>query len=159
MYTNYQTAGQASRNRNLVYAGNNSELYPHEIVHIFTGKYYSTLHPYFDEGLAEYYDFTIRDEKEEGRQKLAGFLLNNPKLNLSNILSLDNHIGGGIDFKYDLSCLIVEKMIEKKGKSAIKEILNGGRNDSDFYRTIEETLEIPRKQFNTTFREWLKEYL
>lgn len=122
MYDTYQIFGRADPNRNIVYCGNNSEIFPHEIVHLYTHKYYSTLHSFFDEGFAEYLDFSIQKEKISKRKVMANYLNNNPQINLSNILELDDRIGDGTSYKYDISCLLVEKLLEKDPKQGLHKI-------------------------------------
>lgn len=158
MYDTYQIFGRADPNRNIVYCGNNSEIFPHEIVHLYTHKYYNTLHSFFDEGLAEYLDFSIQTEKISKRKLIANYLNNNPQINLSNILELDDRIGNGSSYKYDLSCLLVEKLLEKDPEQALHKILNGGTKNEDFYTIVTSILGIEKRELNNTIRGWLTNY-
>lgn len=158
MYDTHQIFGRADPNRNIVYCGNNSEIFPHEIVHLYTHKYYNTLHSFFDEGLAEYLDFSIQPEKISKRKAIANYLKNNSEINLSNILELEDRIGNGTSFKYDISCLLVEKLINHDPKQAIHKILNGGTKNEDFYVTVTSILGIEKREINNTIRAWLTNY-
>lgn len=158
MFNSNQETGEADINNFVVHAGNGKELYPHEVVHLYTSEYYGTIHPWFDEGLAEYLDFTEYQNLKEYRAKLKAYFEENQDINLSNILSLPDSIGEKTSLKYDIGSLIVEKIYAKANYAGIQAMLTAGNSNEDFYKTIEEQLGIRREQLNDSIRTWLQKY-
>lgn len=158
MFNSNQETGEADINNFIIHAGNGKELYPHELVHLYTSEYHGTLHRWFDEGIAEYLDFTEHSNMKEYRHKLKGYFEKNQDINLSNLLSIPDNLCSNLSLQYDIGSLIVEKIYHRNGFDGIYAMLTAGDKDNDYYRTIEEQLQMERRALNDSIRNWLRSY-
>lgn len=62
---------------NIIYSGNNSEIYTHEIVHIYTNNLFPKINKFLDEGIATYFAGSGNFGYEWHRDKLDKFLSEN----------------------------------------------------------------------------------
>lgn len=62
---------------NIVFSGNNSEIYTHEIVHIYTNNLFPKINKFLDEGIATYIAGSGKFDYEWHREKFDKFLTEN----------------------------------------------------------------------------------
>lgn len=62
---------------NIIFSGNNSEIYTHEIVHIYTNNLFPQINKFLDEGIATYIAGSGKFDYEWHREKFDKFLTEN----------------------------------------------------------------------------------
>ncbi len=154
-----QTGGMADLYNMIIYAGNNSAYYPHEVVHLYTSKYKKTYHKWIDEGLATFLGGSTGYDLDWHLQKLKIFLEKEPDYDLSDISKLAIDIPNGehmTDFRYVIGGFICKKIHEKEGMKGIFEALQYGKTDEAFFRLLKEKLNIHKNNFDTYIKEEIK---
>lgn len=71
---------------NIVFSGNNSEIYTHEIVHVYTNNLFPNILHFIDEGIATYIGGSSGFPYEWHRKKLSRFVMENPDIDFSDYL-------------------------------------------------------------------------
>ena len=140
MYIPNQTGGVASVQNKLIYSGNNSEYYPHELVHLYTFDIVpKDYHFWIGEGIATFYGGSGGYSLNWHLEKLRIFLENNPNFDLSDIDKLDTEIPNGehkTDFRYVIGGFLMEKIYEKYGVEGFLEALQvEGGNAKEFHKS------------------------
>ncbi|HLV50759.1 MAG TPA: hypothetical protein VKY44_02230, partial [Flavobacterium sp.] len=69
---------------NIILSGNNSEIYTHEIIHIYTLNLFPNKHPFFDEGLATYLSGSGTFDYLWHKEKFKRFIQKNPDFKIEN---------------------------------------------------------------------------
>lgn len=69
---------------NIIFSGNNSEIYTHEIVHIYTTTIYTKIDKFLDEGIATYIAGSGKQDYKWHREKLRKFIAENPEHDFKN---------------------------------------------------------------------------
>ena len=146
-----QSGGMADIINSTVYAGNNSEFYPHEVVHLYHAKKYPhQSHRWFDEGIAALIGGSTGYPLEWHMQKLQAFLKEEPDYEIKDLAALQVDIPNGeyiSDMRYVIGGLIAQKIYEKEGMPGLFEALQGGRSDADYFRIVKEKLGVERDDF------------
>lgn len=78
-------------------------------------------------------------------------------IDFSNMLgyrSIDNIS----DYRYVLGGLLIKLAHENGGSEMVKKMLNSGKTEEDFYRTIEECLGVKREDLNEFIRKEIAKY-
>lgn len=136
---------------NIIYAGNNSEYYPHEVVHLYThSKFPRQSHHWVDEGIAALIGGSTGYDIEWHWEKLRRFVMKNPDYAMDNLIDLQVHIPNGefmTDFRYAIGALICQKILEKEGMKGIFEALQAGRSEDHYFDMIEQKLKIKKEDF------------
>lgn len=159
MYVHNQIGGLTEVFNKIIYAGNNSEYYPHEVVHLYTKELFNhSYHSWIDEGLATVLGGSKGQELEWHLCELKDFLEENEDFELNDISKLytvpnDKYTTG---FKYVIGGLLVKEIYDKEGVTGIREILQYGRTNEDFYRLLEEKFNVPKSDFGDYIRNKLK---
>lgn len=110
---------------NIVYSGNNSEYYTHEIVHVYIADLYSNAPTFLNEGLATYFGGSGKNDYQWHKQRLAEYLKNN-KQDLAALI--DNpfervYIDDETPVAYIMGGVICEKIIKQYGKEKLFSLL------------------------------------
>ena len=134
-----------------VYCGGLGEYYPHELVHIFINPYFPNCHNWILEGLATFLGGSRGHELVWHIKRANNFLIKHPEVNLNNVLQL-NTIDEYTDYRYVIGGLICKLVYEKGGWKLLKQFLNTGKTDNDYYKAIESFLNIKQKDLNTFLR-------
>ncbi|MFI1773061.1 hypothetical protein [Thalassobellus citreus] len=158
MFFNNQNGGETFPEHELIFSGNNSEYYPHELVHLYTHKYFKNINSIIDEGFATYLGGSMELDYLHHIRILKEYLGNN-KIDLLEYL-LDNKkkytvIGNVSSIKYSVGALLCSLADEN---NVLYEILDSGKSDEELIKTIEGLFNIDRKDFNSFINEKLKEY-
>lgn len=154
MYNMNNSSGLTDVNHNIIYAGNGSEYYPHELVHLYTYKWEGVprYHEWFDEGLATYLGGSRDQPLEWHLSGLAEWLEQNESVDLSDPFSLPRQINDNTGSMYVIGGLICKLAFEKGGMDAIKKLFLAGPNDEDFYKGIEEVFGVKKEELNDFLR-------
>ncbi len=172
MYQPDQTGGVASVQNKIIYSGNNSEYYPHELVHIYTSQVTpKDTHFWINEGIATFYGGSGGYSLDWHLNELKKFLEGNPNFDLSDIDKLNSYISNGkhnTDFRYVIGGLLMRKIHNKYGVLGFKEALNiDGGTVSEFHREgsnqkfflfLENKLGIKKGKFDTYVKEEMKRF-
>lgn len=157
MFDDYQKTGEAAINNHIIHAGNDVELYPHELIHIYTSDS-SSMNTWFDEGFAVYFDDTDEEDKRIFLSMINHRSRINPDYHFNNLFSLADTISKNPTLKRDFSTLLVERMINKNCGRGLKAILTNGTSDDSFYYTIEKQLNVKQRDLDQNVRQELKQY-
>ena len=157
-----QSGGMAANYDNVIYAGNNSAFYPHELVHLYTyAKFKNQYHPWIDEGVATLFGGSSGYELEWHLQKLASFLNQNPSFPINNLSKLATDIPNGehiTDFRYAIGGLICKLIFDQGGMPAIFKALQAGRSDQDFFKFLQSHFGVQQEDFGVFVRNHAKPY-
>lgn len=162
MYRPEQTGGLADVNNNIIYAGNNSEYYPHELVHLYINKIATKpRHFLVEEGIAALFGGSSGYSLDWHLKKLKEYLEKTPDFDFSTLDELKTDIPNGeflTDLRYVIGGLVSKKVYEKEGIHGIYEALDYGSSDNDFYRLIKDKLNIKKADFISYIKSELKKY-
>ena len=150
-YQPVASGGMADTYNNVIYAGNNSEYYPHELVHLYTStKFPRQYHPWMDEGIAALIGGSTGYEIEWHWEKLRRFIAENPDYTMDNLTDLQTQIPNGefiTDFRYPIGALICQRIIEKEGMTGIFDALQAGRSEDEYFDMLTQKLNVNRATF------------
>jgi hypothetical protein len=160
MYIPAQSGGVADILNQIIYAGNNSEYYPHELIHLYTyAKVPKNTHFWIQEGIATYFGGSGGKDFNWHVQELKTFLDENPDFRLNDLDALNKYIPNGkhmTDFRYVIGALIIEQIYKKSGTQGLIKSLKTGTSNQDFFRLIKVKLGVERKDFESYIRGLVK---
>jgi len=110
---------------NIIFSGNNSEIYTHEIIHIYTTNLYPKINKFLDEGIATYIAGSGKFDYEWHRNKLNIFITRNPKYDFKNHFDPYERLyfENETSIPYLTSALICERTKRIYGKEKLLQIL------------------------------------
>ena len=144
-------SGKADPENGIAYSAGLGEYYPHELIHILLDPHYPNCHLWIREGVATYFGMSRGKDLDWHLEKVNKYLLENPEIDLGNMLelrSLDQYT----DFRYALGGFIVREAYKKGGYELIKQLMEAGWLDRDFYAGIEEHLGVQRDDIDQWIR-------
>ena len=123
-----KTGGMADYG-NIIYSGNNSEYYTHEIVHIYTKKLFPNIKAILDEGIATYIGGSGKFNYQWHRDKMANYLMDST-INLAEHLKPYErlYVEAETPIPYLIGALICERTNRIYGKQKLFELLNSEKN-------------------------------
>jgi len=155
-YQAIQYGGLADKANSTIYAGNNSEYYPHELVHLYTFQHAANqYHPWVDEGIATFYGGSGGESLDWHLNKLKLFLEQHPDYPLNDLSKLNIDIPNGehkTDFRYAIGGLIMKNIYELEGMRGFFESLTAGRQEADFFKLLESKLGVQKTDFEQYIR-------
>ena len=151
MYVN-SSGGIAYANDKIVFSANNSFYYPHEVVHLFTNKYYPNIHEIIDEGIATYLggskEISYNDLKNELGLKVKSYNSDFKKL----IFEYDYKyipLSKGTPIFNVIGAFICEEVYKNKGLRGLEQIMNTGyEDDKKLLSEICKVLEVKENELN-----------
>ncbi|WP_456437146.1 hypothetical protein [Psychroserpens sp.] len=162
MYNPSGKGGIASWRNMIIYSGNNSSFFPHELVHLYT---YNVVpkdpHLWVGEGIATFYAGTSTYSFHDHMVKLKQFLDKNPEYDLSDISKLKKTIPNGehsSDLRYVIGGLLMKNIYKKQGVKGLIDALKHGTSDKDFYQLIEDKLDVKKENFDEYIKREMKNY-
>ena len=159
IYIPGQTGGVADISNGLVYAGNNSEYYPHELVHLYTNEVYPDgYHFWLNEGFATYMAGSGGYDLDWHIEKLKAYIIENPDFEIS-FKTLKGYIPNGLhstEFRYVIGGLLCKKVYESNGMKALFDGLKNVRTDEELYQFIEEKLNVKQADFSEYIKRIVK---
>lgn len=138
-----------------VYCAGMGEYYPHELIHVLIDPYYPDCHNWVHEGLATFLGGSRGEDLTWHIKRANDYLLKHPEIDLNHVLELIS-IDEYTDYRYVIGGLICELVYEKGGWKLLKEFLNTGKTDKDYYNALESFLNVKQKDLNTFLRTELK---
>lgn len=123
--------------KNNVFSGNNSEVYSHEIVHIYTNHIFTNIDPFFNEGIATLLFGSGKHDYNWHKSNFKKFLEKNPDFNIYNHLNVyeELYINNETPIPYIIAAIICEKFIKEKGKNKLFESI---KNYSDMFHFFQD---------------------
>ena len=114
----------------IIYSGNQSEFYTHEIVHIYRNKLFPHLDSLLDEGIATYLGGSGKNDYAWHKAKFKEFLSQNPNIDLAEHLDPYERLyyQEETSIPYLTGALICEIIIKKHGKEKLLQIFQS-KND------------------------------
>ena len=155
-----QIGGETFPADNIIFAGNNSEFYPHEVVHLYTFKYFSKIHKIIDEGIATYFGGSKGVEFKDHIKKLKNHL-NDNELNVYEKLFKESEqyvLDDTSSLWYTIGTLLCDLSLKKYGKEALLELMNSGKTEEELLLSIEKIFKIKRENFDGFIKNELKNY-
>lgn len=134
-----------------VYCAGLGEYYPHELIHVLIDPYYPNCHVWVHEGLATFLGGSRGQDLSWHIKRANDFLVQHPEIDLSNMLVLTT-MDEYTDYRYVIGGLICELVYEKGGWELLKQFLNTGITDTDYYQAIEIFLNVKQKDLNEFLR-------
>jgi hypothetical protein len=127
------------------------ENYFHEPFHIFIGDNFKC-HLWANEGAATYFGGSRGQDLIWHLIKVNDYLHLNKNIDLSDMLTLQT-LDEYTDFRYAIGGFIVKLVFEKGGWTLLKQFLNSGNTDNEYYLSIEKCLGVKRKELNNYLRQ------
>lgn len=147
---------------NIIYSGNNSEYYTHEIVHIYTKKLFPSIQPIFDEGIATYFGGSGKNSYAWHREKFKVYL-NEFTVNLANHVQPYErfYIDNETPVPYMVGALICERTLRLYGKEGLMNLFRSDKELweilNDFGLTKENLTEQLKIEIETTVNKTYKQ--
>ena len=155
-YQKVQSGGMAATFDNVIYAGNNSAYYPHEVVHLYTYlKYARQYHAWADEGIATLFGGSTGYSLEWHLGELKEFLNNNEDYLLDDLKALEISIPNGTyktDFRYAIGGLIAKNIYDKEGMKGLFDLLQTGQSEEEYFEMLKQKLGFERVNFGAYVR-------
>ena len=151
-----RSGGMADTYNNIIYAGNNSAYYPHEVVHLYThAAFPRQYHAWVDEGIAALFGGSTGYYIEWHWQKLKEFLAANPDFPLEDLTALQTDIPNGeytTDFRYAIGGFLMEQVYKREGMPGLLEALASGRSEEEYFAMLETKIGFKRAEFEDYVR-------
>lgn len=152
------SGGLAYQWSNTLLAGNNSELYEHEVVHFYTSILFEHITREVDEGYATY----VGGSGGVSLDGLAMFAKKYTSANMNaNIWDLATdfkvRVDGGVPITYILSGLVCRDVEEKYGVDGIKKLFSPEPQE-DYFATLKRVNGIGKKEFPEYIKKLLGKY-
>lgn len=160
MVAQNQIGAETFPSDNLIFSGNNSEYYPHEIVHLYTSKYFTKTHRIIDEGIATYFGGSKGTEFKEHIKKVKNHLKEND-INFYEKLFKESEqyvLDDTTSLWYTIGSLLCDISLKKYGKEGLLRLMNSGKKDEDLLLTIEKVFKIKRENFDSFIKKELLNY-
>ena len=122
------TSGGFADHGNIIFSGNNAELYSHEIIHVYTNKLYPNGHKFLDEGIATYLAGSGKFDYTWHRNKLAKFIAENADHDFKSHVDPYERLyfETQTSIPYLSAALICERTNRLFGKQKLLQILKSG---------------------------------
>jgi hypothetical protein len=139
---------------NIIFSGNNSEIYTHEIVHIYTSNLFPKIDKFIDEGIATYIAGSGKYNYEWHRKKLDIFLSENKDYNFATHTDAYERIyfENETSIPYLTSALIMERTLRVYGKEKLIELL---KSENELWTTLK-TVGLTKENINEELRKQIK---
>ena len=139
---------------NIIFSGNNSEIYTHEIIHIYTSNLFPKIDKFIDEGLATLMAGSGKYSYEWHRNKLDKFLNENKDYNFAIHTDAYERIyfENETSIPYLTSALILERTLRIYGKKKLMELL---KSENELWTTLK-TVGLTKENINKELRKQIK---
>ncbi|ADR20948.1 hypothetical protein MATR_14260 [Marivirga tractuosa] len=114
---------------NIVFSGNRSEFYTHEIMHLYTSAWYPSSTKLIDEGLATYVGGSRVYSYTWHKENLRSHIEEHPEIDFSKHLEpFERFFAGETAIPYMVGALICERTYRLYGKEKLLALLDGADN-------------------------------
>ncbi len=152
------TGGFVKFEAGTVLAANNSEIYEHEFVHLYTRSINNgQINNFADEGLATLLGGSGGITYEEGISHLANRIKEKNITNIYEGYIKDFQVDGKISAKYFIGALICKKIKEKYGMNGITKVVTAPNSIEHFLSLTNTLIGLNASNFNETIAKWLQQ--
>ncbi len=139
---------------NIIFSGNNSEIYTHEIIHIYTNNLYPKINKFLDEGIATYIAGSGKFDYNWHRNKLNIFIQENPKYDFTNHFDPYERLyfENETSIPYLTAALICERTKRIYGKDTLLQIL---KSEDELWKTLK-NVGLTKKNINEELHQEIK---
>lgn len=139
---------------NILFSGNNSEIYTHEIIHLYTNKLFPKTNKFLDEGIATYLAGSGKFDYKWHKNKLVKFLSENPKYNFAEHTDAYERIyfEQETSIPYLTAALIVERTMRIYGKEKLIDVL---KSETNLWSTLKKA-GLTKENLNEELRKEMK---
>ncbi len=159
-YMPIQSGGMADTYNRVIYAGNNSTYYPHEVVHLYVdARFRGLYHSWTNEGVAAFFGGSTGYHLDWHVQKLKTFLEENPDYPINDLSALETNIPNGefmTDMRYAIGGYLCKKIYEMEGMQGLFDALQSGRMDDNYFEMIDSKLGIDHTNFGKYIKDEMK---
>ncbi len=151
------SSGGFADHGNIVFSGNNSEIYTHEIAHIYVRNLFPETNPFFDEGIATYMAGSGKFNYEWHRKKLEKLLTQNPTFDFTSQTDIyaRNYFEKETPLPYLTAALVIERTLRQFGKNALNDLLD---TKTDLWTSLKK-VGLTKENFNKKLREEISQPL
>ncbi|MES2374994.1 MAG: hypothetical protein V4553_00355 [Bacteroidota bacterium] len=140
------SGGLAKQWKNELLAGNNSEWYPHELVHCYTDKVFAKNNRIVSEGYATYLGGSGGWTLDQTKVFAKSYLDEHPKIDITEAFTNFERVQYNIPITYIISGLICRDIEAKYGFLQIRELFKTDK-DEDYFKILEQITGITKAQF------------
>jgi hypothetical protein len=153
------TGGRAEYWNMSLFAGNNSEWYPRELIPFYIRKCFGNKsHFIFAEGYTTYLAGTAGRTLKEILAITREFYRENPQRDIVEDLMNEYRIHGNLSVVYPLGGLLAQITVERHGFEGIKRLLSFGWQDNDFFAGVENVLGVKKPELASFLKQQLASY-
>ncbi len=130
------TQGGLADYGNLIFSGMDSEVYTHEITHIYLMKLFPEIHDFFNEGFATYWAGSGKYDYQWHKQKVKLFLKEHPDYDFSKNMNVFSRIyyQKETSIPYLTAALVVERTLRLYGKALLFDLFK--LRDEDLWNNL-----------------------
>lgn len=160
MFNMNNSSGLSDGYHKIIYAGNGSEYYPHELIHLYTAQWDGVPrhHEWFEEGLATFLGGSRDRPLEWHLSELSEWLEQNDSADLSDPFSLPHQINETTGSIYVIGGLICKLAYDQGGMAAVKKLFMAGPSNDDFYTGIDDVFGIQKAGLDEFLRTNITNY-
>ncbi len=138
-------------------SGINEEGYEHDLIHNYYGQINKGKETYrpWEEGICAYYAGSWGDSFAEMMTKFANFMDKNPETNLWEKYEEKFRIGKH-DIRFLCNGLLVKKLVEEVGYSSIVDVLECGKKGEEYFKKLNNYIELDEHNFHSTIMDLLQ---
>ncbi|GEM_PF-2574024 len=152
------TGGFVKFEAGMVLAANDSEIYEHEFVHLYTRSINNgQINNFADEGLATLLGGSGGITYEEGISRLANRIKEKNITNIYEGYLKDFQVDGKISAKYFIGALICKKIKDKYGMNGITKVVTAPNSIEHFLSLTDTLIGLNATNFNETIAKWLQQ--
>ena len=139
---------------NIIFSGNNSEIYTHEIVHIYTNTLFPNINKFLDEGIATYIAGSGKFDYAWHREKFEKFLTENKDFDFKEHIDPYERLyfEGETSIPYLTAALILERTKRVYGDKKIIELL---KSEKEFWQALN-LVGLTQENINEELRKEIK---
>ncbi|MDA3615549.1 hypothetical protein [Polluticaenibacter yanchengensis] len=149
----HKTGGLADYG-NIIYSGNHSEIYTHEIIHIYTNQLFPKIDKFMDEGIATFMAGSGKFDYEWHRNKLEKFLNEHTAFNFAEHTDAYERLyfEQETSIPYLAAALIMERTLQVYGKEQLIELL---KSETDLWTSLKK-VGLTKENINEALRKQIK---
>ena len=157
MFFQDQISAETFSHDNLIFSGNNSEIYRHELLHLYTYWNFPDHHRIIDEGIATYFGGSKGLTYEDHLAKVKKHVENNKVDIYQELFFSDYILDEATSLMYTVGALLCELALQKHGKEGLYKLLNSGNSTEELIVTVEKLFDLKNKEeFNAFIFEELE---
>jgi hypothetical protein len=128
----------------------------HEAFHVIVDTKYTNKHLWTGEGIATFLGGSRGKSLDWHLKRTYDFLEEHPEIDLNNLLDLRT-IDEFMDYRYAFGGFIAKKIYQKGGWEMLRNFMNSGITNEDYYNAIKQFLGVSRKNLNSYLRKEIAE--